>query len=72
MAVCFNMLKAALCGNYVNFGVLRLYGDTALDKALDMFVKLLVSIPLKSLLVSMELIHISPKCCSVCVCACAL
>ena len=51
VAICFNMLKAALCGNYVNFGVLRLYGDTALDKALDMFVKLLVSIPLKSLLV---------------------
>jgi exportin-7 len=50
MAICFNMLKAALCGNYVNFGVLRLYGDTALDKTLDMFVKLLVSVPLKSLL----------------------
>ena len=45
------MLKAALCGNYVNFGVFRLYGDDALDKALNMFVKLLISIPLKSLLV---------------------
>ena len=45
------MLKAALCGNYVNFGVFRLYGDDALDKALNTFVKLLISIPLKSLLV---------------------
>ncbi len=46
------MLRSALCGNYVNFGVLRLYGDQALDKALNMFIKLLVSIPLKNLLVS--------------------
>ena len=52
ISVCFNMLKAALCGNYVNFGVFRLYGDSALDKALNMFVKLLLSIPLKNLLVS--------------------
>ena len=77
MSVCFNMLKAALCGNYVNFGVLRLYGDTALDKALDMFVKLLVSIPLKSLLVSMELgqsTSLAPLytcvCVFVCLCVC--
>ena len=53
VSVCFNMLKAALCGNYVNFGVLRLYGDNALDEALNMFVKLLISIPLKNLLVSL-------------------
>lgn len=46
------MLKEALCGNYVNFGVFRLYGDDALDKALNMFIKLLISIPLKTLLVS--------------------
>ena len=45
------MLKEALCGGYVNFGVFRLYGDDALDKALNMFVKLLMSIPLKTLLV---------------------
>ena len=47
------MLKAALCGNYVNFGVFRLYGDDALDEALKMFVKLLISIELKNLLVSL-------------------
>lgn len=53
------MLKEALCGNYVNFGVFRLYGDNALDKALNMFVKLLVSIPLKILLVSHPVLSIS-------------
>lgn len=49
------MLKAALCGNYVNFGVFRLYGDDSLEKALNMFIKLLISIPLKNLLVSSTL-----------------
>lgn len=47
------MLRAALCGNYVNFGVFRLYGDDALDNALGMFVKLLLSISQSDLLVSM-------------------
>lgn len=47
------MLKAALCGSYVNFGVFRLYGDEALDNALNIFVKLLLSIPQSDLLVSM-------------------
>lgn len=46
------MLKAALCGSYVNFGVFRLYGDEALDNALKTFVKLLLSIPQSDLLVS--------------------
>ena len=45
------MLKAALCGNYVNFGVFRLYGDDALDNALGMFVKLLLSVQQNDLLV---------------------
>jgi hypothetical protein len=44
------MLKAALCGSYVNFGVFRLYGDEALDNALNTFVKLLLSIPQTDLL----------------------
>jgi len=44
------MLKAALCGNYVNFGVFRLYGDDALDNVLNCFVKLLLSIPLSDLM----------------------
>ena len=52
VSVCFSMLKAALSGSYVNFGVFRLYGDSALDEALQMFIKLLLSIPLTDLLVS--------------------
>lgn len=45
------MLKAVLSGNYVNFGVFRLYGDDALDNALQTFIKLLLSIPHSDLLV---------------------
>ncbi|XP_053977684.1 exportin-7 isoform X2 [Hylaeus anthracinus] len=50
ISICFSMLKAALCGSYVNFGAFRLYGDEALDNALNTFVKLLLSIPLRDLL----------------------
>lgn len=52
ISICFSMLKAALCGSYVNFGVFRLYGDEALDNALNTFVKLLLSISQSDLLVS--------------------
>uniref|UniRef100_A0A4W3JC21 Exportin 7 n=1 Tax=Callorhinchus milii TaxID=7868 RepID=A0A4W3JC21_CALMI len=52
ISVCFSMLKAALSGSYVNFGVFRLYGDDALDNALQTFIKLLLSIPHSDLLVS--------------------
>lgn len=52
ISICFSMLKAALCGNYVNFGVFKLYGDDTLENALNIFVKLLLSIPLSDLLVS--------------------
>lgn len=51
VSVCFSMLKAVLSGNYVNFGVFRLYGDDALDNALQTFIKLLLSIPHSDLLV---------------------
>ena len=52
VAICFSTLKAALSGNYVNFGVFRLYGDRALEDALSTFVKLLLSISQSDLLVS--------------------
>lgn len=54
ISICFSMLKAALCGSYVNFGVFRLYGDDALDNALKTFVKLLLSIPQSDLLVRQQ------------------
>uniref|UniRef100_A0A6I8QVN7 Exportin 7 n=1 Tax=Xenopus tropicalis TaxID=8364 RepID=A0A6I8QVN7_XENTR len=50
ISICFSVLKAALSGNYVNFGVFRLYGDEALDNALQTFVKLLLSVPHSDLL----------------------
>ena len=52
MAICFDMLKASLAGGYINFGVMQLYGDEALNDALGMFVKLVISIPQQDLLVS--------------------
>jgi len=52
ISICFSMLKAALCGNYVNFGVFKLYGDDTLENALNIFVKLLLSIPLSDLMVN--------------------
>lgn len=55
ISISFSILKAALCGNYVNFGVFRLYGDDALDSALHTFVKLLLSIPQSDLLVSLNI-----------------
>ena len=50
ISICFSMLKDALCGSYVNFGVFRPYGDEALDNALNTFVTLLLSIPQTDLL----------------------
>lgn len=41
---------AALCGNYVNFGVFELYGDRALADALDISLKMTLSIPLSDIL----------------------
>lgn len=51
ISICFSMLKFALCGGYVNFGVFRFYGDVALDDALNTFVKMLLSVPQSDLLV---------------------
>lgn len=45
------MLKAILCGNYVNLGVFKLYGDNAFDSVMEITAKLILSIPHKDLLV---------------------
>lgn len=52
ISVCFLMLKAILCGNYVNLGVFKLYGDNAFDSVMNTAAKLILSIPHKDLLVS--------------------
>ncbi|CAI7934492.1 unnamed protein product [Closterium sp. NIES-54] len=45
-----SLLISALAGNYVNFGVMELYGDTALPDALDVALKLCLSIPLPEIM----------------------
>ncbi|CAD7680037.1 unnamed protein product [Nyctereutes procyonoides] len=54
---CFFMLKAALSGSYVNFGVFCLYGDDVLDNALQNFIEPLLSIPHSDLLDHPKLIQ---------------
>lgn len=44
------MYVAAMAGNYVNFGVFELYGDRALADALDVSLKMTLSIPLSDVL----------------------
>jgi exportin-7 len=41
---------AALCGNYVNYGVFELYGDRALADALDISLKMTLSVPLSDIM----------------------
>lgn len=50
ISICFYILKLALSGNYVNFGVFKLYGDPALNNVLEMFIKLLLSAGLKEIM----------------------
>uniref|UniRef100_A0A183F2V4 Xpo1 domain-containing protein n=1 Tax=Heligmosomoides polygyrus TaxID=6339 RepID=A0A183F2V4_HELPZ len=45
IGIIFNVLKCALIGAYVPFGVFRLYGDPCLQDSLNMFVKLFMKIP---------------------------
>ncbi|XP_057520891.1 uncharacterized protein LOC130801107 isoform X2 [Amaranthus tricolor] len=44
------ILTRAMSGNYVNFGVFELYGDRALDDALDIALKMVLSIPAADIL----------------------
>ncbi|PNT70346.1 exportin-7 isoform X3 [Brachypodium distachyon] len=48
--ISLTVLSRALCGNYVNFGVFELYGDRALADALDISLKMILSIPLSDAL----------------------
>ncbi|CAK7336403.1 unnamed protein product [Dovyalis caffra] len=50
MWICLTILSRALAGNYVNFGVFELYGDRALSDALDIALKMTLSIPLADIL----------------------
>ncbi|XP_024310432.1 exportin-7 isoform X4 [Brachypodium distachyon] len=60
MWISLTVLSRALCGNYVNFGVFELYGDRALADALDISLKMVLSIPLSDLLTFKKIVrHIS-------------
>ncbi|KAK7267202.1 hypothetical protein RIF29_19867 [Crotalaria pallida] len=50
ISICLIILSRALSGNYVNFGIFELYGDRALVDALDISVKMILSIPLADIL----------------------
>lgn len=58
ISVCFLMLKAILCGNYVNLGVFKLYGDNAFDSVMNTAAKLILSIPHKDLLVRFQSLNL--------------
>ncbi|PKA58500.1 hypothetical protein AXF42_Ash008787 [Apostasia shenzhenica] len=48
--ISLTILTRALAGNYVNFGVFELYGDMALAEALEIALKMMLSIPLVDIL----------------------
>ncbi|XP_075797469.1 ran-binding protein 17 isoform X5 [Microtus pennsylvanicus] len=50
ISICYSALKSALCGNYVSFGVFKLYGDNNFDNVLQAFVKMLLSVSHSDLL----------------------
>ncbi|XP_055989080.1 ran-binding protein 17 [Sorex fumeus] len=50
ISICCSALKSALCGNYVSFGVFKLYGDDHFDNVLQAFVKMLLSVSHSDLL----------------------
>ena len=54
-ALCFTILLRGLAGNYVNFGVFELYGDPSLNDALDITLRMVLSIPLNHLMAYQKL-----------------
>eukprot|EP01135_Chromosphaera_perkinsii_P004888 Nk52_evm8s303 gene=Nk52_evmTU8s303 len=50
MWICFRIFEVALCGNYVNFGVFQLYGDDTLEKAVQIYLKMIFTIPTNDIL----------------------
>jgi exportin-7 len=49
LALALNILNSALGGNYVCFGVFELYNDRALENALDVALRLALTVPLDDL-----------------------
>ncbi|RUP42678.1 Xpo7 protein [Jimgerdemannia flammicorona] len=61
ISVCFTILTRTLSGRYVNFGVFPLYGDKALDHALEIFFQMMLSIPMGDMMVRIIFIHAPVK-----------
>ena len=55
---CLSLQCAALAGNYVNFGVFELYGDPALADALDIALKMSLSVPLADIMAFRKVISV--------------
>ncbi|KAK8986884.1 hypothetical protein V6N11_055203 [Hibiscus sabdariffa] len=56
--ISLTILSRGLAGNYVNFGVFELYGDRALSDALDIALKMILSIPLADILAFRKLTRV--------------
>ncbi|KAL2511701.1 ARM repeat superfamily protein [Abeliophyllum distichum] len=56
--ISLTILSRALSGNYVNFGVFELYGDRSLADALDIALKMALSIPLADILAYRKLTRV--------------
>ncbi|KAJ0402462.1 hypothetical protein ATCC90586_009282 [Pythium insidiosum] len=50
ISLCLGILYRALGGNYVNFGVFKLYNDQSLDAALSVALQLVLSVPHEDLM----------------------
>lgn len=54
ISLCFNIMDKCLGGKYINFGILWLYQDKAVNDAFEATLKLVESIPLYDLLVNLR------------------
>jgi exportin-7 len=62
IAICFKILQYCLNGDYVNFSIFGLYGDPALNDAVDHVLSLMISIPLADLVVRVAFSFLQPPC----------
>lgn len=54
IASCFSIMSKCFGGRYINFGVLWLYQDKAINEALDMIIQLMLNIPIEDLMVKVS------------------
>lgn len=57
LGICLNIFSRSLSGNYVNFGVFKLYNDPALQDALDICLRMSLSVPLDELMAYSKVSH---------------